>query len=55
MNRESVRDWKGSSCGLYFHTETSKFTLAKMLSYTVLFIALTSFGHSCDHLQGVVQ
>ena len=26
-----------------------------MFSYTVLFITPTCFGHSCDHLQGVVQ
>jgi hypothetical protein len=39
----------------YFVTETNKCTLAKIFNYTVLFITPTCFGHSCDHLQGVVH
>jgi hypothetical protein len=38
-----------------FLTETKKCTLAKLFNYAILFNTPTSFGHSCDHLKGVVQ
>jgi hypothetical protein len=38
----------------YFFAETNNCTIMTF-SCTVLFITSTCFGHSCDHLQGVVQ
>jgi hypothetical protein len=40
---------------LIFLTETNKCALAKMFNCTVLCITPTCFGHSCDHLQVVIQ
>jgi hypothetical protein len=38
-----------------FLTEINKCTLANVFCCTILLITLTCFGHSCDHLQRVVQ
>ena len=43
-----------TSC-VIVHAQTNKCTIAKLFSYTVLFITPTCFGHSCDHIQGVPQ
>jgi hypothetical protein len=43
-----------TSC-VIVHAQTNKCTIAKLFSYTVLFITPTCFGHSCDHIRGVPQ
>jgi hypothetical protein len=51
----STEEWLrifNTSC---FLTVANKCTLAKMFSYTVLFITSTCLGSLFDHLQGVVQ
>ena len=39
----------------FLFVEDKRGALAKLFSYTVLFIAPTCFGHSFDHLQDVMS